>query len=129
MVRKLNHQLMHSSLQEVNAQECEREVDRIKGIEYLEAYIGEDFDARIIMVDPFGIRIQLDNCITGLIPRDMLKDYEYVSDALAYYHKTKRDSLRIGQRVKCHLDDVSYQNLEVQFSLAQPQKVKTMKSS
>ena len=129
MERKLNHQLMHSSLQEVNAQECEREVDRIKGIEYLEAYIGEDFDARIIMADPFGIRIQLDNCITGLIPRDMLKDYEYVSDALAYYHKTKRDSLRIGQRVKCHLDDVSYQNLEVQFSLAQPQKVKTMKSS
>ncbi len=126
---KLNNKLVHSSLQEVNAQECEREVDRIKGIEYLEAYIGEDFDARIIMADPFGIRIQLDNCITGLIPRDMLRDYEYVPDALAYYHKTKCDSLRIGQRIKCHLDDVSYQNLEVQFSLAQPQKVKTLKGS
>lgn len=129
MERKLTHQLMHSSLQEVNAQECEREVERVKGIEYLEGYIGEDFDARIIMVDPFGIRIQLDNCITGLIPRDMLKDYVFVSDALAYYHKVKHDSLRIGQRIKCHLDDVSYQNLEVQFSLVQPQKVKTLKSS
>lgn len=124
--RKLNTQLMHSSLQEINAQECEREVDRVKGIEYLESYIGENFDARIIMVDAFGIRIQLDNCITGMIPRDLLKDYDYVPDALAYYHKTKNEALKIGQRIQCHLDDVSYQKLEVQFSLAKPQKVKTL---
>lgn len=122
--KKLNKKLMHSSNQEVNAQECERDVDRLKAIEYLEDYISEIFDARIIMIDPFGIRIQLDNCIQGFITRDKLKDYDYAPDGLTYYHKTKNTSLRIGQRIKCRLDDVSYQDFTAEFSLYQPQKIK-----
>lgn len=114
--KELSKKLQHSSIQEVQAENCERKVDRLIEVGYLEGFIGEDFLAKIMMIEPFGIQIQLENGLRGFIPRKDLKECTYYPESLSYFDEKKNCFLRIGDTISCRLDDVSFNNLNASFS-------------
>lgn len=87
------------------AEEAEREVEKLKKIEYMEERIGEVFDGVISGVTGWGIYVELSNTIEGMIQLANLKDDYYIYDEEHYllvgerFHKT----YRLGQQLQVKL--------------------------
>ena len=72
---KLVYIAENSSFKERESVECEREVEDMKMSEYMEDHIGEEYKGIISGVTNFGMFIQLDNLVEGLIHVNDMKDY------------------------------------------------------
>lgn len=72
---KLIYIAENSSFKERESVECEREVEDMKMAEYMEDHIGEEYKGIISGVTNFGMFIQLDNLVEGLIHVNDMKDY------------------------------------------------------
>lgn len=72
---KLVYITENSSFKERESVECEREVEDMKMAEYMEDHIGEEYKGIISGVTNFGMFIQLDNLVEGLIHVNDMKDY------------------------------------------------------
>ena len=72
------------SITERRAEEAERDVDDIKKAEYMKQFIGERFEGYISGVTGFGIFVELDNTVEGLvhISRLDVKRTEKVEDVV-----------------------------------------------
>ena len=91
----------HSSQKERNAFECECEVDDMKMAEYMEKHIGEEYNGIISEVMSFGMFVELDNLVEGLVRIDSLKD-RYIFDEETFTIRSKHDKrgYRLGDQVK-----------------------------
>ena len=65
---------------ERNAEMAERDVDDIKKAEYMERFVGESFEGYISGVTSFGIFVELDNTVEGLVHITSICDDYYVFD-------------------------------------------------
>lgn len=94
-----------SSDREVAAVEAEREVAKMKMAEYMEDHIGEEYEGIISGVTNFGIFIQLDNLVEGLIPINTIEGdyYDLVEDLQCLIGRNSKKKYMIGDRllVKC----------------------------
>lgn len=72
---KLIYIAENSSFKERESVECEREAEDMKMAEYMEDHIGEEYKGIISGVTNFGMFIQLDNLVEGLIHVNDMKDY------------------------------------------------------
>lgn len=82
----------HTSMTERRAEEAEREVQDMKKAQYMSDKIGEEYDGIISSLTNFGIFVQLENTIEGLIHfSNMLDDY---------YHFDEENYYIIGERTK-----------------------------
>lgn len=72
---KLVYIAENSSFKERESVECEREVEDMKMAEYMEDHIGEEYKGIVSGVTNFGMFIQLDNLVEGLIHVNDMKDY------------------------------------------------------
>ena len=90
-----------SSDAEVKAMEAEREVEDMKKAEFMANFIGEDFEGTVSSVTNFGIFVELDNTIEGLIRyADMDGDYfEYDPETLTAYGRNSGKTFKIGQKL------------------------------
>ncbi|MDY3929232.1 MAG: ribonuclease R [Clostridia bacterium] len=70
----------NSSKAEREAEYCERDVDDLMKAAFMSAKIGEVFDARVSSVTGFGIFVQLENTVEGLIRLESMKDDYYEFD-------------------------------------------------
>ena len=73
-----------SSTMERRAQDAEREVDKLKKVEYMQQYLGEAFTGVISGVTSWGFFVELDNTIEGMVPINSLLDDFYVFDEESY---------------------------------------------
>lgn len=91
----------HSSKKERDAFECECEVDDMKMAEYMEKHIGEEYVGYISEVMSFGMFVELDNLVEGLVRIDTLKDH-YLFDEETFTIRSKHDKrgFRLGDQVK-----------------------------
>lgn len=69
-----------SSERERNAELAEREVYDMKKAEYMVNYIGQTFEGVISTITSFGMFIELENTIEGLVRLDTLEDDYYIFD-------------------------------------------------
>ncbi|MCR5371039.1 MAG: ribonuclease R [Clostridium sp.] len=69
-----------TSALERRADEAEREVEKIKKVEYMEKYVGEEFDGVISSVTAWGFYVELPNTVEGLVHVNELYDDYYVYD-------------------------------------------------
>lgn len=92
----------HTSEKEVDAIECEREVDDMKMAEYMEEHIGEEYEGKISGVTNFGMFVELDNLVEGLIKMEDLSDdfYIYDEDNYRLIGRKHHKQYRIGDRIK-----------------------------
>ena len=106
-----------SSDAEVKAMEAEREVEDIKKAEFMANFIGEDFEGTVSSVTNFGIFVELDNTIEGLIRyADIDRDYfEYDSETLTAYGRNSGRTFKIGQKVAVAVVSVNPLMGEINF--------------
>ena len=69
-----------SSDMEQKAEEAERDLEDIKKCEYMEEHIGEEFDGIISGVTNFGVFVELENTIEGLVHVENMRDDFYNFD-------------------------------------------------
>ncbi len=108
-----------SSMTERQAAELERDVEKMKKAEYMSYHIGEEYDGVISGVTNYGIYVQLENTIEGMIRLDSLWDDYYIYEEEQYRvigERTHRVYM-LGQKVHVVLDSVNIENREINFAL------------
>jgi ribonuclease R len=109
-----------SSLKEIDAQEAEREDEDLRMTQYMSDKVGEEFNAIISGVTSFGMFVELDNTIEGLITMSNLEDDYYMYDdkhfCLIGEHTGK--VYRIGDEVKVRLVRADIITRQIDFVLA-----------
>ncbi|PWI57894.1 ribonuclease R [Sulfoacidibacillus thermotolerans] len=108
-----------SSRAERTAVDAERETDLLKKIEYMQDKIGEEFEGMISGVTGFGMFVQLDNSVEGLIHVSYLEDdyYHYHEKLHALIGERLKRVFRIGDRVRIRVVKASKENLAIDFAL------------
>ena len=91
---------INSSEREVIADKVEREVDDLYRVFYMRNHVGEDFEGTISGVTAFGVFVELDNTVEGLIRMEDLPTdrYEYIENA--YCLKGTRKTFKLGDKIK-----------------------------
>ena len=108
----------------MDAIECEREVDDMKMAEYMEEHIGEVYNGRISGVMNFGLFVELDNLVEGLIRMEDLDDDFYICDEENYrligrkHHK----QYRIGDSLKVIVKDACKETKTIDFLIYKEDK-------
>ncbi len=106
----------NSSEREVEAAEAERDVLAMKMAEYMEEHIGEEYIGIISGVTNFGLFVQLDNLIEGLVHISTLDGYyEYIPELLSLVSENKR--YRIGDTLKIKVVRASKENSAIDFEI------------
>ena len=113
-----------SSDREVKAVEAEREVDDMKMAEYMEGHIGEEYEGKISGLTNFGMFIELENLVEGLVHISTLKDdyYNYNSDIMAIVGESKKKMYRLGEKVKIKVVGANKHNKTIDFELVKDDK-------
>ena len=91
-----------SSESERDAEEAERELEKIKMCEYMEEHIGEEFEGVISSITSFGFFVELPNMIEGLVHVETMQDdyYYFDEENLVMYGKHNNKVYQIGDVVK-----------------------------
>ena len=99
---------MHSSDREQAAEKVERDVDDLYRVFYMTHHVGEEFEGKISGVTNFGVFVELENTVEGMVriadlPRD---SYEY--DENEFVLKGAKEKFVIGNpvKVKCVRADI-----------------------
>jgi len=90
-----------ASKTERTAEEAEREVEKMKKVEYMEKRIGEVYDGVISGVTNWGIYVELPNTVEGIIRLENIQDDFYRFDAERYQlvGERHRQVYRLGQHI------------------------------
>lgn len=91
----------HSSKTERRADEAEREVEKMKKVEYMMEHVGETFEGVISGITTWGIYVELPNTVEGMVRVSDMKDDYYVYDEERYQmvgEHTKK-TYKLGQKV------------------------------
>lgn len=81
-----------TSMTERRAEEAEREVDDLKKAQYMVKHIGDEFDGLVSSVTNFGLFVQLENTIEGLVHFNTMVD--------DYYYFDEENYMIVGERTK-----------------------------
>ena len=108
----------HSSAMERASIDCEREVEDMKMAEYMEEHIGEEYIGMISSVMSFGMFVQLDNLVEGLVPLRLLDDY-FIYDEERMTLTGEKSNIRytIGDRVKIKVVAANKQAKTIDFKI------------
>lgn len=109
-----------TSKNERRAEECEREVDKLKKVQYMKHFIGDTFTGIISSVTGWGFYVELPNTIDGLVHVSTLRDDHYIFSEDTYelvgVHKGRR--FKMGEEVTVVLTAVDDVVRTIDFELA-----------
>lgn len=119
LARKVRRAALFSSEREEAAQEAEREAVRYLMCRYMEAHIGEEFDAVISSVQEFGFFVALPSLVEGLVHVKDLGDDYYIYDGKAVSLTGKESGKRfcLGDKVRVRLVRVDSTLSHIDFEL------------
>lgn len=106
-----------SSVTEKNAEEAEREMDDYKKAVYMSKFLGEEFEATISGVQEFGVFVELENGIEGLVKLENLPMDDYVYDDLGMSLNGKYNHFTIGDKHKVLVSNVNINLHQIDFEL------------
>ncbi|MBQ3023010.1 MAG: ribonuclease R [Clostridia bacterium] len=98
---------------------CERDTLDIKKAEYMEKFVGQEFNAVISSVTGFGFFVMLPNTVEGLVRLETLRDDYYVFDEkrLALTGERTGHTFTIGDKVRVKLAAASKISRRIDFTL------------
>ena len=90
-----------SSERERRAEEAERETDKLKKVEYMSEHIGETFEGIISGITSWGMYVELQNTVEGLIHVSNLRDdyYHYNEESYEMVGETTGKRYKLGQKI------------------------------
>lgn len=121
-IRKWEEKLVyiadHSSDRERASVDCEREVEDMKMAEYMENHIGEEFNGMISSVTSFGMFVELDNLVEGLVPlRDMPDFFVYDEERMTLTGEKSHVKYTIGDKVRVKVVRASKEDKTIDFEV------------
>ena len=108
-----------SSAMERRAEEVEREIVKMKKAEFMKQQVGETFEGVISGVTEWGLYVELENTVEGLVHVNTMTDDYYTYDREQYLLKgdmTKK-VYAMGQKVKVRVEGADIQTKSIDFSL------------
>ena len=108
-----------SSERERTAQSAEREAESMKMAEYMEDKIGEQYDAIISSITSFGMFVELENTIEGLVRFENMDDDYYIYDEEhnKLIGEKKKKEYKIGDKIKVEVVEASKILRRVSFKM------------
>lgn len=107
-----------SSLTEKRADEVEREVDDYKKALYMKQYLGEVYDGVVSGVQEFGVFVELDNTIEGMIKFENLPIDNYDYDPKIMQLSGSKHSYSLGDKVQIMVVAANTHTRRIEFELA-----------
>ena len=114
----------HASEKERDSIDCERDVESMKMAEYMESHIGEEYDGTISSVMNFGLFVQLDNMIEGLVHISEIKGDYYTFDETTHTLRGEKKGkmYKLGQKVRVVVTNASKENSTIDFNFVEGNK-------
>ena len=108
----------HSSAMERASVDCEREVEDMKMAEYMESHIGKEFEGMISSVMSFGMFVELDNLVEGLVPVRLMDDYfTFDEERMTLVGEKSKIKYTIGERVLIKVVAASKEAKTIDFEI------------
>lgn len=113
-----------SSDLERRADDAEREVDKMKKAEYMCSRLGEEYDGVISGVTGWGIYVELENTVEGMIRLADMEDddYRYDSENYRVVGANGGREFRLGQKVRIQVAGADPVSRTVDFVIAGGEK-------
>lgn len=108
-----------NSSKERRAEEAERDVIKLKEIEYMSEHIGEEFDGVISGVTSSYIFVELDNTVEGAVSIAYMNDdlYFFNEDEYAMVGKNKGKKYQLGDKVRIKVLNCDKIKKNIDFSI------------
>ena len=106
------------SARERRADEVEREVDELYKVWYMRGHLGEVFGGTVSGVTAFGVFVQLENTVEGLIRIEDLPGDGYVFKEERYALESARHAFRLGDRLQVKVAGCDLAARKCEFLLA-----------
>ena len=119
MVVRLEKTAAHASEKERGAEEAERETVDLKKALYMKTRIGNEYDGLISGITSFGMFIELENTVEGLIRLSDLDDDYYIFDQqhLTLTGERTKKRYQIGDPVRVRVAGVEVMQRQIDFEL------------
>ena len=116
---KMHQYAVQSSLREKVAEDAERDSVELKKAEYMKPFVGEVFAAKISGVTNFGMFVQLENSVEGLVHISTLVDdfYHFRPESFSLLGEHSRKIYQLGQEVNVRLTRVSIEDRQLDFEV------------
>lgn len=110
----------HSSVRERVAADAERATVDLKMCEYMAGHIGEEYEGVISGVTAFGIFVELNNGVEGLVHISSLVDdyYEFYEERYALVGMHTGHAYRLGDKVSIEVLQVNISDVSIDFIIA-----------
>jgi ribonuclease R len=115
---------MQSSITERRADDAERDVEKLKKVEYMSQFIGETFEGVISGITNWGMYVELPNTVEGMIRVTELKDDYYIYDESNYtmMGEHTRRTFKLGEKVRVEVIGTDKLQRTIDFVLAKEPK-------
>jgi len=109
----------HTSEMERRAVDAERETDDLKKAEFMQNKVGEEFTGLISSITNFGMFVELENTVEGLIHVSYLMDdyYHYDERSQSLIGERTANMYRVGDEVEVKVAQVNLDERAVDFEL------------
>ncbi|MGM9569040.1 MAG: ribonuclease R [Phascolarctobacterium sp.] len=110
----------HSSIRERAAADAERATVELKKCEYMADHIGEEYEGVISGVTAFGMFVELENGVEGLVHISSLMDdyYEFYEERYALVGTHTGHQYRLGDKVRIEVLQVNISDVSIDFIMA-----------
>lgn len=111
----------HSSIQEQVAVKAERDTDDLKKAQYMLPFVGQVFEAKVNSLTPFGMFVEIDNGIDGLVHINTMEDDDYFFNEEQFLMVGRRTGkvYHLGEKVTVTLAKVDVSRHEIDFILGE----------
>lgn len=107
------------STNERRADDAERETDKLKKVEYMQDFIGEEFEGVISGITTYGIYVELPNTVEGMVHVNNLNDdhYNYVENTYSMVGERTGKEYKLGQAVRIRVEYADKISKTIDFSI------------
>ena len=122
LTARMNAYAKQSSLQERTAEDAERESVDLKKVEYMKQFEGQAFEGIISGVTSFGLFVELDNSVEGLLHVSSLTDdyYIYEEKSLSLIGEHTKKVYQLGQKIKVQIAKVNVEERQIEMEIFPP---------
>ncbi|MDQ7788310.1 MAG: ribonuclease R [Thermodesulfovibrionales bacterium] len=116
----------HSSRMERLADKAEREVIDAMRVWFMKDKVGEEFEAKVAGVTPYGLKIRLrDFFVEGFLHVSYMTDdyYQYNEQSMKLVGRHGKRSFSIGQEIRVRLDRVDREEREIILDICKDRKI------
>jgi ribonuclease R len=110
----------HTSARERVADEAEREIEKIKKVQFMADKVGDEFEGIVFSVIRQGFFVELlDHYVEGFVPAATLIDdrYFYKERTHSFVGERNRKHFKLGSKVRVRLDSADRESNRLSFSI------------